>query len=190
MNKNTFPKNVFTKKAADYTFFILFFLIFSFFIVFVIRPSLTSIFALKKEENELKRLDSLYEEKILNIASIQQQLENNIEKLNLLNQAIPDKPQINMIIGDIKKAADLSSFQIKKADVSDVNLLASRKNTLDTVKINIEGVSNFDNFLQFINYLISQRRLKTIEKVVISRDEQSTNSSQLKIVFDIEGYYL
>lgn len=190
MSKIKISKDIFSKKITDYTFFVLFFLIFSFFIVFAIRPSLSSIFTLKKEESELKKIDSLYEEKILNIALIQQHLENNRDNLDLLNQAIPNYPQINKMIEDIKEAADINSFQIKKADVSDVNLFAANKNNLETVKITVEGISNFDNFLKFITYLMNQRRLKTIEKIIITKDEESTTSSQLKVNFDIEGYYL
>lgn len=189
MNKFRISKDIFSKKITDYTFSILFFLIFSSFVVFAIRPSLTSIFALKKEESELKKINSLYEEKILNIALIQQQLEENREKLNLLNEAIPNYPQINKMIDDIKQAAEINSFLIKRFDVSDLNLFPANKNNLETIKITIEGISNFDNSLQFMTYLMNQRRLKTIEKIIIAKDEESTASSQLKISFDVEGYY-
>ncbi|GAB4219079.1 MAG: hypothetical protein Fur009_3420 [Candidatus Microgenomates bacterium] len=43
-------KNIFTKKVQDYTYVILFLLIFSIFIIFAINPSLKTAFSLTKEK--------------------------------------------------------------------------------------------------------------------------------------------
>lgn len=183
-------KDIFSKKVTDYTFAILFFLIFSIFIVFAIRPSLTTVFSLKKEEADLKKIDSLYEERILSVVVIQSQMEENRDYLPLLNQAISSSPQVNKMIDDIKEAADKNSFLIKKATVSDVNLFTSNKKNLETVKASVEATASFEEFLRFMESLFAQRRLKTIKKIAIASDTESTTSAQLKITLDVEGYYL
>lgn len=190
MSQIEIPKNIFSKKTADYTFAILFFLIFSIFIIFAIKPSLTTAFALKKEETELKKINSLYESKILRIVDIQSQIEKNREYFPLLDQAISTSPQVNKIIEDIKEAADANSFLIKKVDVSDVNLFTPNKKNLEKVKVTVEGKSSFEDLLKFTASLFEKRRLKTIKKMIITNDTESTVSSQLKITLDIEGYYL
>jgi len=54
----------------------------------------------------------------------------------------------------------------------------------------VEGSINFDNLVKFTDALKSQRRLKTVDKMIINRDIESTESSQLKVVMTINGYYL
>ena len=48
------------KQVQDYTFSIAFFLVFSFFVIFAIRPNLITAFSLQKELEELKLLMEKY----------------------------------------------------------------------------------------------------------------------------------
>lgn len=190
MIRSNIVKNIFSKKTVDYTFAILFFLIFSIFIIFAIKPSLMIVFSLKKEEFDLRKINTLYENKILNITEIQSKIEENRDYLPLLNQAVPSSSQVNKMISDIKSAAEGSSFFITEANVSDINLISNNKGKLQTFKISIEGMSSFEDTLKLISNLFNQRRLKTIKKLTISSDLESTASSRLKVVLDVEGFYL
>lgn len=184
---------IFTKKTTDYTFSVMFFLIFSIFIFFAIRPSLTTAFALKKEEIDLTKIDKVYEDKIMSIALVQSQMEENRADLPLIKQAISTSPQVNKMVEDIKVAADKSSFEIRKAAIGEVNLFETNNKLLQRLKITVDGVGTFSDFQQFVQIINEQRRLKMIQKVSISRDNVqnvSSDSGQLKIQFDIEGYYL
>lgn len=186
-------KKIFTKKTTDYTFTILFFLIFSMFIFFAIKPSLTTAASLKREEIDLKAIDSKYEKNIINIASVQSLMEEHREQLPLLTDAISNHPQVNKMIDDITKAGEQTSFVIKKASIGEVNLLDTKNKKLLTLHLTIEGASDFDTLMKFIQSLSNQRRLKTIEKMVVTggqEDQQASSSSQLRVVMDIEAYYL
>lgn len=189
MDLNAIIKSVFQKKSGDYIFIIFFLLIFSIFIVFAIKPSLTTAFSLKKEEIDLVKIDKVYEEKISSITLVQTQIEENRDNLPLLNQSIPEQPEINKIIEDIKKIADKNSITIDRASIVDINLSKSYKDKQD-IELKMEATSNFENLKLFVTDLFSQRRLKLIDNIEISRDKESTNSSNLKISLTIDGYYL
>ena len=75
MKLNTISKSIFEKKSREYIYVIFFLLIFSVFIIFAIKPSLTTAYSLKKEEIDLTKVDQVYEEKINNITLIQTQIE-------------------------------------------------------------------------------------------------------------------
>lgn len=194
MTALSITKKIFTKKATDYTFTILFFLIFSLFILFAIKPSLTTAVSLKKEESDLKIIDSKYESNIINIVSVQSLMEEHREKLPLLTDAISDHPQVNKMIDDIKKASDQTAFVIKKAGIEEVSLLDTKNKKLQTLLLTIEGSSDFDILMRFIQSLSNQRRLKTIEKIVITNsgnlEGQASSSGQLKVIMNVEAYYL
>jgi len=182
-------KTIFSKKVKDYTFVILFLLIFSIFIFFAIRPSLTTAFSLKKEEFDLEKVDSLYEKKITNISLIQSQIEENRDDLFLLDEAMSHYPKVNKIVEDVKMAADKNNLFIKNAKIADVNLFKKQDN-LDKVQLMIEGRASFDDMMNFISDIFNQRRIKTVDRLTIRRDKEATGDANLKVVLTIEGYYL
>lgn len=188
MEKNQLKKNIFSK-SQDYTYIILFLIIFSIFIFFAINPSLKTAFSLKKEKNDLEVINNIYEQKIINIANIQNQLEENREKLYLIDQALSKYPQVNKMVDDIKIIADENNFQIQKANITDVDLSILKKNS-GIITLIIEGKTTFDNLNNLIHDLFNQRRLKTIENLVINQDKESTQSSFLNVTLKINGYYL
>lgn len=191
MNIAKISRQIFTQKRTDYSFTVMFLLIFSLFIFFAIRPSLTTAASLKKEEQDLTRIDGLYEDKIISIAKVQSLMEENRNEIPMLYQAISSSPQVNKMVEDIKQAADLSSFTIKKTSMGDVNLTGITKNKLENLEADIEGVSTFEQLQKFIQILTDQRRLKTIDKIAITKDgEYSSSSAQLKVNLHLIGYYL
>jgi Tfp pilus assembly protein PilO len=189
MDLSNISKSIFVKKTSNYIFVILFLLIFSVFIVFAIKPSLTTAFSLKKEESDLKKIDKVYEEKINSITTIQTQIEENRDNLPLLSQSVSEHPEVNKIIEDIKGIADKNSLTINKASITDINL-SSTNQELQDVKLIMEVGVSFDNLKQFITDLFSQRRLKIVDNIVINRDKESSGSSDLKVILTIDGFYL
>lgn len=189
MNLKVISKSIFEKKGREYIYIIFFLLIFSVFIIFAIKPSLTTAFSLKKQEADLTKIDQVYEEKINSITLIQTQIEENRDNLPLLNQSISAHPEVNKIIEDIKKIADKNSLAINKASIVDINL-SSANQELQNVKLIMEVGVSFENLKQFMIDLSSQRRLKIIDDLVINRDKESSSSSDLKVVLTINGYYL
>lgn len=191
MNKSEIVKKFFPEKARDYTFFTLFFLLFSVFIIFIIKPSLTTAFSIGKEETDLKKIDSLYEKIIAGIVDTQTLLEKNRDQLYLVEKAIPVQPQVNKIAKDLEQAGTKNLILIKKLNIQEINLIEENKGFLQKVKVNIEAKSSFDNIIKFIKDLLGQRRLKSIEKLTIIKDnEAASESGQLKFSMEIEGYYL
>ncbi|MBI5127618.1 type 4a pilus biogenesis protein PilO [Candidatus Roizmanbacteria bacterium] len=189
MEKTPVSKSIFTKKTQDYTFVVLFLSVFSIFIVFAISPSLKTAFSLKKEEVDLKKVDTVYEQKIMNISSIQNQIEESREKLPLFNQAVSQYPEVNKMVDDVKTIADKNEFVIKKANIADVNLIQSKKQ-IDHVRLIVEGKTGFENLMSFMNELFQQRRLKTISNLSISQDREATSSGLLQVILTIDGFYL
>src|SRR3989338_6635584 len=127
MDLSNISKSIFVKKTGSYISIIFFLLIFSIFIIFAIRPSLTTAFSLKKEEADLKKVDKVYEDNINNIVLIQTQMEENRNDLPLFSQSISEYPEVNKIIEDIKKIADKNSFIINKASIVDINLSSTNQ---------------------------------------------------------------
>jgi len=189
MDLSTISKSIFEKKSREYIYIVFFLIIFSVFIIFAIKPSLSTAFSLKKEEVDLTKIDKVYEEKINNITLIQTQIEENKDNLPLLNQAISEQPEVNKIVEDIKKIADKNSFLINKASIVDINFSKTNKEK-QNVTLQMEAITNFENLRLFLTDIFAQRRLKLVDSLLISKDTESTGSGNLKVVLTIDGFYL
>lgn len=192
MDKESLIKQFTSKKAKDYTYAIIFFLIFSFFIFFVIRPNLVNVFSLQEELGKLRIMDAGYENVIKKIINIQTFLETNRSDLYLLDQAVSSTPQINKLVQDIESAASASGIIVTQINISKIDLkdktVRTKKNTLT---VNIATHTGFGEARDFINNLISERRLKTLKSITFDKNEKSSSTSaELEIKIDLEGYYL
>lgn len=184
-------KQLKSKKAKDYTFISFFFLIFSIFIIFAIRPSLVTAISLRQQREYLQKLDTQYESVVSNIVANQSTLENIRDELYLITDALPSGALINKLVSDIEDEGKINSINFLSVNIGEVNLVQKTKGKAQSVAINIEATSTFDNLLKFIQGLSNQRRLKLIKQLSISKDnEGSSGSAQLKILMQIEGYYL
>ncbi len=187
----TILKKLQSKKAKDYTFISLFFLIFSIFIIFAIRPSLVTAISLRQQREDLQKLDDQYEKVVSNIVANQTTLENIRDKLYLTNAALPSGALINKLVSDIENAGKTNSINFITIKIAEVDLVQKTTDKAQSVVVNIEAASTFDNLLKFIHDLSNQRRLKLIKQLSISKDDrQSSGSGQLNILMQIEGYYL
>lgn len=192
MDKNSLKKQLLSKKTKDYTYGIIFFLTFSFFVFFVIRPNLVNVFSLQEELGRLKILDAGYENVIRKIVDIQTFLETNRSDLYLLDQAVSSSPQINKVIADIEAAASSSGVIVHQVDVNKIDLkhkdLRTSKNTL---VVNMATRSDFDKLNAFIGNLLVQRRLKTLKSVSIERmSNMASGSAELDVKIELDGFYL
>jgi len=185
-------KDIFSKKVQDYTFSVLFFLIFSFSIFFIIRPTLTTLFSLKKQVKDLEELNQFYDQKIVMIAQVQQFLENNREKLPLLKEAIPDKPNLAKVVDDLNKVSSESGFLFKKIDMGETSLKVkeAKEKKYNQLVLTVEGEGDFPQIINFLEEFLKQRRLKMVEKLIITQNKESSPSGLLKVEMKISASYL
>ena len=189
MDKKKKIKNALLEISPDYSYIIMFLVIFSVFIFFAIRPSLSTAFSLKKEEADLSNIDSLYEKKIMDVSLIQTQIEESRDSIFLLDEALSQNPAVNEMVEDIKTIADKNNLLIRTASISDIDL--SKKQTkLGYINFVIDGKITYPDLVNLIKDIHNQRRLKTIEKITINQDKEGTSSGILLINMQVNGYYL
>ncbi|NTU72627.1 hypothetical protein HGB07_00400 [Candidatus Roizmanbacteria bacterium] len=180
------------RRVKDYSFTIGFFVVFSFFLFFAIRPNLVTVFRLQKELADLRKVDSSYENVIMNIVNTQTILEANRDKFYLLDDAMPNRPRVNEVVDDIRNSASIAGVVFKKIDISEVNLKEdSDKSHLKSYIVQLDAASDFNAVKKMMDQLLLDRRLKMIKEVAFSRDiETGTQSADIRIDLQVEGFYL
>lgn len=178
-------------KRKDYTFATLFFMVFSFFILFAIKPSLSTAISLSSQELELRKVDAQYEELIGQIVQIQSALERVRDRLYLVDEALPPQPLVTLLMQDIQQAASKHNVAVSKININKINLVEPAKNTFRSMAVSMELNSTFDDYIAFQKEITNQRRLKFMRTVEINTGELGASASAtLKIRTEIEGYYL
>lgn len=192
MDKNELVKKLTYKKIKDYSYTIIFFLIFSFFLLIVIKPNLTNVASLQVQLDKLTSLDNDYSKVIAKIVDYQADLENLREDLPILDEALPNYPAINRVIGDLTAIASDSGVVFKTIEVGRIELKENiNKNQRKNLTISFTTESEFPKINSYINLLINQRRLKTLQSLLIDRDQtQGSQSAVLKVKLEVNGYYL
>jgi len=178
------------KKMKDFTYATLFFIIFSIFIFFAIKPALSTALGLSAQEKSLVAVDKKYELLIDQIVQIQSALEEVRDRLYIIDEALPAQPYLNVIMSDIQKSATKNNVEIKNISVQRINLVDSKKDVFRSMVVNVDLGASFDNYVRFERDLTQQRRLKNIKSVVIGRETEGSGSATLQIKAEIEGYYL
>lgn len=192
MDKTAILDKIFTKKNKDYTYIILFFLIFSFFVFFAIRPNLLSVFSANSEIKKLKGTDEIYESQIMRIIDIQSLLETTRNDLPLISEAMPYYPQVNKVISDIETLTVKNKMATLKMNILNIELkdLNKKNDLLKKIGVEMELEGSFDNARALIKDIENQRRLKFIKELSIKNTEESSGSAKLNIQLKIESYYL
>jgi Tfp pilus assembly protein PilO len=192
LDKKQLLSKLFTEKNKDYSYTIIFFLIFSFFVFFIIRPNVLSIFQANLQIENLKKTNAIYEYQIQNVIDVQSILVNVRDDLPLLDEAVTSKPQINQLINDITKAIEKNHLEISKLSLANVNLKdISKTEQFKPLVFDLGLTGSFDNYLNLMKDIYNDRRIKLMKDIVISKEDKSgTNSGTLQIELQLEGYYL
>lgn len=176
----------------DYSYLILFFISFSFFTFFVIRPNLITIFSLQEELGKLQILDQGYDNVIQKIITIQTFLESSRSDLFLLDEALPNIPGINKVVDDIQNSASqsaivLTSMGIGKIDLKDTTASKKRK----PIAIHMTASGKFPEAKEFVLNVLNARRLEAINQIVFDVDgKDGTQSGLLRMTLELESYHL
>ena len=192
MDKNYFIKKLFNSKIQDYSSAIAFFLIFSFFVYFVIRPNLLAIVTSLRKIEELKTMDSFYDTQVKKILDLQANLESIRDDYTYINAAMPVYPEVNKVFSDIKGLLEKNGLLIESISFDNINLKDNQTaKTAKVLKMHIGAAGDFTNIKDFLNELNAQLRLKKVTEMTIFKEKNTASeSSRLKINLVIDSFYL
>ena len=198
------------KNIQDYSYAIMFFLVASFFAFAVIRPVLGIAVSIRREGEDLKRVNETYEKNITRVLELQSEIENVRSKRYLLDEALPAQPQIQDVIEDIQQAGVDAQVSIISVEIDPLTLKASedtkkkkpsrvkssRKSTTQaqTIGASIDVATSFDGVNALLHAIVNQRRVKRINAVRITlmkgKKTDEPSIAKLNVTIELEGYYL
>ncbi|MDD3744689.1 MAG: type 4a pilus biogenesis protein PilO [Lentimicrobiaceae bacterium] len=151
-----------------------------FFAIFAIKPTLSTMVDLVKEIQDKQKLLSQMNDKIASMSTAQQQYTQYSNQFPLLDEALPKEPMLLNALQIIEKVASENALVVQDISVSDlpseteeVNIGNAERKTL-TFNVTVAG--DYLSLRQFVETLMTSRRVFLIEQVVFgasnSRDTQ------------------
>lgn len=143
---------------------------------FAIRPTILTMSELIKEIETKKELDTALTKKIASLQTAQTQYMNIENEIVVLDEAIPEQPQIILGTKLIEKIAADSKVVIKNLTVSELPddsdlsvSFAQKSKQLVNISVNITG--DYVAIREFTETLRNSRKSFVIESVVFSLEE-------------------
>lgn len=159
----------------------------------IIKPTLSTMSQLSKEIKEKKQLSQKLEKKAAALASAQSVYFASQSKLQLLNQAIPNQDTLITDLKTLEKMAGENAVVITNMGVKALPEVASRgaqiapsgvnqvvstptgQNSRLPISLSVEG--DYLSIRDFVNDVISHRRLFLIENISFSIRKQQANQA-------------
>lgn len=148
----------------------------SFFGLFAINPTLSTIANLKKQVADNKQVDKELSAKIRNLSALQQ--EYNVMDTDLINiyNAVPKSAEVPLLSAQIASLAKKHSINLTTYRVAEVQLVNNKplKKTSSFI-FTLQAQGDYNNMLTFSKELANISRLVTVESMEIGRDQKTDN---------------
>lgn len=154
------------KKVRVYTEIVLSLLTVSFFLVFAIKPTLTTIAGLMKTIEDQKLVSKTLAEKINALGLAQTEYNLLTNDIYLINEALPKDSQISLLVKQLEVLARRSEITIETIKFDEVYLKgisSSAKETVPSVNFSFAASGEYQNLKLFLKSLSSLRRIIQVE---------------------------
>ena len=155
----------------------------SFFGLFAINPTLSTIGNLNKQLTDNRFIDQQLQEKINNLYLLQQKYSQLTPDLPYVFDAFPKNPQAPLLVAQLQSLAQSSSITINNLQTFEVEIPNSSVNTKKYYAFNfsISANGSYDNLSKFIDSVIKMQRIVSINTLTLNRNTGDGASTQLNL---------
>lgn len=146
----------------------------SFFLFFALSPTFNTILGLQKKIQDDQTIDAALQQKISDIIHAQDVYSQIQPELNLLDQAMPDKPFPQALIADILNSSSSSGVVLSSLQFQPVPLTADAVvknpsvNGVPAVTFSVSIAGSNDQIRQFLGNLESRLRYIRIQNITVN----------------------
>ena len=146
----------------------------SFFGIFAINPTLTTIFNLQKQLSDDTSVDQQLQTKINNLSSLEQQYNELGSNLTNIYNAVPQTPQAPLLSAQVAALTQKHNLTITSYRVTEVQIENNPKNpNVQSFVFLLQAEGNYNDMLAFSSELTTLTRVITVESVEIDKDSKN-----------------
>ena len=183
------------EKTKQYAMLVFTLLALSFFGIFAINPTITTIVELRKKLADSELANQQLEQKIAALSALLQEYGELEEQLPAVFAAIPQDPQTVRLLSQIQTMAEDHNITVTELKSLPVSLKADKKAKKlknaekdKSVSFTLEGQATYADFERFVADLTNFERIVTITQVTIAREGRN-DSEVREILITGKAYY-
>lgn len=159
-----------------------------FFLIFAVRPTLTTIAKLQKDLADSKLVNEKLTQKVNNLSSLSLQEREIQEDIPLILQAVPVNPDAPNLIAQIQAIANSTSVILTNTTVSPIDLSQNEATSSAAFNFNTSVQGNYEQVNNFLKTLVNMQRVVSVNSISVVRSSDGSQSLQM----DLNGtaYYL
>lgn len=161
----------------------------SFFGLFAISPTISTILKLQKELSDSQFVYDQLESKIKNLSTLRKQYDNLQNDLPIVLDAISTVPNAHLLFAQIQTAARKSNVKILQLQNFEVEVLKNNNGPgkpYYSYSFSIGGNGSFENIYNFVSTIINMQRIINIEVFAINNVTVSLQDVA-SLGFNIQG---
>lgn len=180
-----------TPQARDYTFGVIFLILSSFFIFFVIKPVLGIALSLQKEKRDLAEVESKLNKNFSETLRLKNILETSREDEAIINDVIPNRPNISESISLVYQIFDSVGVRLVSMNIEQATLLKGEKvASHESFLLRSQFVTNKTNLIALQQKLNSQNRLFSLKSLKVTQNAKNpTEDLGVQMVLDLSSWW-
>lgn len=164
-----------------------------FFAIFAIRPTLTTMADLVKEIEDKEALNDQLGQKIAALNTVQNEYFALQDRLLVLDQAIPNTPNVENVLKILEKTASdrnliISGVQVQELPEDDPPDLGFDQRERTPIPMSVTVIGDYETIKQYVDDLQANRRTLTVESIVFSVKEEK-DTRQLSAAITLNAHY-
>lgn len=153
----------------------------SFFGLFAISPTLSTIANLNKQLSDNKFVDQQLQDKINNLYLLQQKYSQLTPDLPYVLDSFPKNPQVPLLVAQLQSLAQSSNIAITSLQTFEVEVPNSSVSTKKyyAYSFSISAGGSYENLSKFVNSVVKMQRIVSINILTLSRNTGEGPPTQL-----------
>lgn len=153
----------------------------SFFSIFAIAPTLSTITDLKRQISDSEYVNQQLQQKITNLTQLQTQYKKIQPDLPIIYGAIPQDPAVTQLVGELQTVAQDSNVTLKNIQTLPVDISGKTSSTYNSFTFTIDVLGTYAQIQTFLKTLTSFDRIVTIDAMSLTKPLSQTDGYSLSV---------
>ena len=175
--------NLKEEKTQKFTSIVLTLIALSFFGIFAISPTISTIARLQKEVSDSNFTEEQLKQKITNLSTLGQEYQRIQQDIPYVLFAIPQDPQISTLIAQIQALSQQSNIQLNGLQTLQVEVATQNKTQkkYSAFSFSVSAEGQYENIISFIESLKNMQRITSLDTIALNKKTDQNKTIQLSI---------
>jgi len=155
----------------------------SFFAIFAINPTLSTIANLQKQSEDNTFVEQKLDVKFSNLNTLTESYKSIEPELSYVYNALPKTAEVPSLIGQFATLGTQNNVIVSRIQIYEVDLTKTQEGAqkFSTIGFSIEAQGTFINILKYINSVTDFERIVTIDTISLSKGTEKDANLKLSI---------